>query len=417
MTGGATMIRAKALVSVLAVCVLAVPGCGRPAPGGKVNFGAGDREVVGTVVARDKLQDIDPGLQSAAAVADRITYVSHSGIYDSVTHISGTVFVPRGNPPPGGWPIVAFGHPTTGTLPDCAPSLSPTLLGASTTVAELLDAGFVVSVPDYQGLGTLGANDRYHPYLDSTTVGKNLIDSVRATHTLVAATSGSWVALGISQGGQAAWAANELDADYGQGLRLLGSATLSPIADIDGLADAAAAGELTKDQELALQAYLAALKTEYPDVNLDDYRRGIVQDKWDVLSACQGPALEERATVADQITSDDLRPSSPAATETLRGFLRKTSLPQGPTQAPMLVIYGDHDGLIPREWTDRALDHGCNMGDVIQIEMQPGNGSADIDPSSAIGWLNERVNGAPVANSCGSFVSTYESTEENPGPR
>ena len=171
------MIRAKALVSVLAVCVLAVPGCGRPAPGGKVNFGAGDREVVGTVVARDKLQDIDPGLQSAAAVADRITYVSHSGIYDSVTHVSGTVFVPRGNPPPGGWPIVAFGHPTTGTLPDCAPSLSPTLLGASTTVAELLDAGFVVSVPDYQGLGTLGANDRYHPYLDSTTVGKNLIDS------------------------------------------------------------------------------------------------------------------------------------------------------------------------------------------------------------------------------------------------
>jgi hypothetical protein len=113
--------------------------------------------------------------------------------------------VPRGNPPPDGWITVALGHPTTGILPECAPSLTNNLLGLSDTVAKLLQAGFVVTVPDYQGLGSDEIN---HPYLDSTTVGFNMIDSVRAAHKVVHNMSNRWLALGVEQGGQAAWAAS-----------------------------------------------------------------------------------------------------------------------------------------------------------------------------------------------------------------
>jgi len=88
--------------------------------------------------------------------------------------------------------------------------------------------------------------------------------------------------------------------------------SVSPAADIEGLADAAMNGQLTTAQKLALQAYLASLKREYPDFALDDYRRGMVRDQWDVFSACQGPATTERTKLADRLGADDLRPTSPA---------------------------------------------------------------------------------------------------------
>src|SRR6185436_7171844 len=117
------------------------------------------------------------------------------------------------------------------------------------------------------------------------------------------------------------------------------------------------------------------------------------QEKWDVLSACAGPAAEERLKVADQITADDLRPSGPEALDILRGFLQKTTLPQGPAAAPMLVIYGGQDPLMPSEWTDRALLQACKMGDVIQIQLQPERRGPDIDLPAVMGWIDARFNG------------------------
>jgi Secretory lipase len=401
------MIRAAAMVSVIFAIAL-VSSCGSDAPAGAPGVSYTDPGVI--IVAND-LQVADRSLLEVTSSAKRITYISRSAINEHTTHVTGSVFVPKGNPPPGGWPIVAFGHPTTGTSPDCAPSVSPTQLD-SATVEKMLGSGYLVTVPDYQGFANIETDNPYHPYLDSTTAGYNVIDSVRAARKLVPDTSDRWAALGTSQGGQAAWAANELDQNYGRGLKLLGTASLSPISDINGLADAAAAGTLTKGQQLALQAFLAALQNEYDgDFHIDDYRRGVVQTYWDVLSACQGPVLQERAQVADQITADDLRPANPKATEVLRCYLHKTSLPQGPTAAPMLVIYSGKDSLIPPAWTEGALDRACRMGDVIQIQLQPEQDHDQIDPSTAFDWLGERFKDLPAQNDCGSFTLTHESHE------
>ena len=46
----------------------------------------------------------------------------------------------------------------------------------------LLQAGYVVVVPDYLGLSRSGDNAAdYHPFLDSATVAQNMTDAVRAT--------------------------------------------------------------------------------------------------------------------------------------------------------------------------------------------------------------------------------------------
>jgi len=399
-----------ALFAVLAVVVLGA--CGQqkplPPPPQQAGFGSSMPGVPvkadlsgsgpGTLNSAVTLANVDRRIIKVTSVAARVVYESTSGIDGSSQLVSGSVFVPKGEPPPEGWPIVAMGHGTTGIQHDCGPSLWPTLLGASEAVATLVSGGFVVTLPDYQGLGI----DRsYHPYLDSATVGYNLIDAVRAARKVAPAASDRWLAFGSSQGGQAAWAANELAGSYGDGLQLLGAVSVSPAANVAGLADAAAAGTLTLEQSSALQWVLVALKEEHPELNLDDYRRGIVAEKWDVLSACAGPLVNQRGDVTKQVTPDDLKPSSPEAVDRLRDYLADMSLPKGRTSAPMLILFGELDKVVAPQWTEDAIARACTMGDVIEAYSVPGRGHDDIDGSVALGWIKQRFAGGIEAhNSC-----------------
>ncbi|BBY79694.1 putative lipase [Mycolicibacterium pulveris] len=358
-------------------------------------------EAPGALSEAHSFPTIDRRLRALSSLAARVEYTSTSGITGGLTQVSGSVFVPKGEPPEGGWPIVVYAHATTGIESDCAPSLSPTLLGTSNVVTALVNAGFVVTVPDYQGLGVDSGDDGgYHPYLDSTTAGYNVIDSVKAARHLVPEASERWVAIGVSQGGQATWAANELAASYGAGLALLGTVSVSPAADITGFADAAAGGQLTAEQMPALVVLLETLHRAYPDFPLDDYRRGFVKDNWDTLIACDGPEAAERAGLTLQLSGADLVPSTPQALDTLRAHLQRMSLPQHPTSAPMLVLFGGEDALVPQAWTEHALRAACGMGDVIDIQLQPDKGHAAIDVSSAFGWVNARFRGEPAPDSC-----------------
>ena len=395
------------ILALLSVILVGIVGCG--AKSSTASGATASEPGAGTVVSDAALPNLEPSLRDAASWARSMTYRSRSGIDDDNTHVTGSVFAPKGNPPVGGFPVVALAPEVVGTVADCAASLSPNLLGSSATVAALLAAGFVVFVPDYQGLGRpSGGKSLYHPFLDSTTAGYVIIDGVRAAKTLVpTATSTSWAAVGSFEGAQAVWAANELVANYGSGLNLIATASLSPIADFEGLADAAMAGTLTLDQTLVYVAFLAALKSENPsEFDLDDYRRGMAKQHWDELLACQSP---QRIALAQRIPPEDLRPANPQALATLSGYLQKTTLPQGPTASPMYVIYGGRDSAIPAAWTDRALVRACQMGDVIQIAYWPEQGHQQIDPVAALGWLNDRFKSTSSANDCQSFIASHKS--------
>ncbi|OBJ41613.1 lipase [Mycolicibacterium mucogenicum] len=363
--------------------------------------GAG--QVPGALVSASTFPTLDLRLKSAVSLAARIAYTSTSGITGDHTEVSGSVFVPNGTPPQGGWPIIVFGHATSGMQSECGPSGSSTLQGLSMPITTLVKAGYVVSLPDYQGLGPGTAG---HPYADATTVGYNVIDSARAAHKLVPESSDRWLAVGVSQGGQAAWAANELAARYGTGLNLVGTVSLSPATDLTGLAAGAAAGSLSKEQGAILQLILAALATENPSLNLADYRRGEIVEHWDVLASCRTEDAAARSAAIDKITPDDLRPANPQAEATLQELLAKRSLPKEPTSAPMLVLYGGQDTLLLPDWTNRALAAACRLGDVIDIMFQPTKGHADIDVAMSYDWIKDRFDGVPAQNSCPSFNST-----------
>ncbi len=396
--------RALALLTIVLTAVLV--GCGGSAPPAQqpgADPGEQQSYESGAIVSEQTVSGSDPAVPEGAESVRRITYMSRSAVDDSTTQVTGSVYLPAGPPPQGGRHVVAYGQAVSGSTPECA--LSPEAKArSSAAVGALLKAGYVVAVPDYQGLGNLPEEQRlYHPSQDSGTAGYNLIDAVRAAKNLVADTSPIWVAVGDAQDGQAAWALNELADNYGfQSLR--GTVSIAPTADLTGLADAAAGGTLTPEQQHLYMSYLSALSSEYPGrFRIDDYRRGSAKQNWDLLLGCAYGDDAARATARAQIKPDDLRPATPEALAALHTYLQKTTLPQGPAQQPMLVIFGDQDPLTPPAWTQRALSRACAMNDQITIRQQ----AAPTLDTAALAWIATALREQPVADDCASFLAAH----------
>lgn len=114
---------------------------------------------------------------TAAGVMQRILYTSTDARWNSgVLPVSGTLYLPKGEPPRGGWPLMAWAHGTLGVADVCAPSWAQHRPRDATYLNRWLDQGFAVVATDYQGLGGPGP----HPYLMWEAEGRSVLDSVRA---------------------------------------------------------------------------------------------------------------------------------------------------------------------------------------------------------------------------------------------
>src|SRR5215210_4852906 len=148
--------------------------------------------------------------------------------------VSGTVAVPRGRAPRGGWPVIAYGHGTTGIADACAPTRdrAGTPVHAYNAYAyplleRWLKAGYAVVRTDYQGLGTPGT----HQYLDGPVEGLAVLDAVRAARR-VAPLSRRVALAGHSEGGHAAlWAAAQAPR-WTPELRVRGTYALAPVSHL-----------------------------------------------------------------------------------------------------------------------------------------------------------------------------------------
>ena len=205
-------------------------------------------KAVGTVLKSERVDSTWPSLKGLTAY--RVMYVSR-GASDGLSRggkvfETGMVYIPKtGAAPPGGWPILAWGHGTSGVGPSSAPSrygwLYPEPQGSAYPnyadfVGKVGGLGAIVTCPDYEGLGTPGL----HPYLHVESEGRSMIDAVRAARNLAAklgiAASRDWAAAGHSQGGGAAIGAAELAASYGRDLHLTATVAFAPSGAIDAAA-------------------------------------------------------------------------------------------------------------------------------------------------------------------------------------
>lgn len=160
--------------------------------------------------------------------------------------VSGTVSIPKGKAPKGGWPVISWAHGTTGAADLCAPSrdaVSNPAHGYNAYVYPQLNAwlaaGYAVVRSDYEGLGTPGP----HPYLIGASEGRGVVDIVSAARKLDKSVGRNWVAAGHSQGGHAALFAAALGPKWAPSLKLKGVDAFAPASHIKE--EVAAAAGLT----------------------------------------------------------------------------------------------------------------------------------------------------------------------------
>lgn len=124
------------------------------------------------------------------------------GINNKEVQATALVFTPKGVPPVGGWPIVAWAHGTTGVADVCAPSRNVMDENVKTMITQLLAQGYVVVAPDYEGLGEPSGKE-IHPFLNVKSEAYSITDAVVAAKSYLGAKAATrWVAVGHSQGGQ-----------------------------------------------------------------------------------------------------------------------------------------------------------------------------------------------------------------------
>jgi len=349
----------------------------------------------GTLLSATTIPTLDLGSGIRGA---RIIYTSTNGDTNMFTAVSGAVFMPTGVAPEGGWPVVAMGHGTVGTKNGCAPSLSENLDGMAASARWLLQHGYAVAATDYEGLGTKGV----HPYLDARTAGRNMIDSVRALrHTFPGLISDRWAALGHSQGGAAAWAADEQAGIYAAELKLVGAVAMAPAADVSDMPHKALEGRLTVDQPMALLAIVDSLSHLHPDlIHREDFSTAAGREHWDELLACTGSGLYLRGFYCNKLSPKDLAPQSNEAADQLRTLLRAWALPQRRLSAPLSVWYGGADTFVDAAWTASAIRAACKKGDSISIEFEPTKGHEQFDLMAQATWMVDRFHGVPPTNDC-----------------
>ncbi|WP_278265325.1 lipase family protein [Nocardia sp. AG03] len=153
--------------------------------------------------------------------------------------VSGMVVVPDGPAPAGGWPMISWAHGTTGTADVCAPSRDTAdgfpahdyTARVREMLARYVSAGYAVAMTDYQGLGVDGA----HGYLIGEAEQRAVADMALAARELVPGIGTEWVAMGHSQGGQAAIFAAARSQAWAPQLELRGAVAMAPASHLGAL--------------------------------------------------------------------------------------------------------------------------------------------------------------------------------------
>ncbi|WP_280447373.1 alpha/beta fold hydrolase [Nocardia cyriacigeorgica] len=266
---------------------------------------------------------------------------------------SGALLLPEGTPPPGGWPIIAYDHGTSGlgkgcggmATPETAPF--PGMQGRQDLLLRrLVSQGFAVVAPDYLGLGTFDTGP--HPYLELRTEATATIDMVRAARATHPELSPTWAVLGISQGGQAALGTGHLQATYAPELDFRGTIAVDPESDVEKLLPLAGPDvpplPLVDDGLSFIVSILAGLREARPDIAVDRYLTPLGRSLLDEVGDMCLDRIIERV---DGLSVGDLL-ARPLAEEPMRTALTEyMQVPVRGYDAPILVLANATDTVVP----------------------------------------------------------------------
>jgi secretory lipase len=315
----------------------------------------------------------------------------HSRDFDGRdTAVSGLVVAPPGAAPPGGRPVVVWGHGSVGLADRCVPSRVGVMEAFGGPVASLLQQGVVVAATDYQGLGTPGPAR----FAIGLSAGRAVLDAARAARGLDAGAGGRVVLHGHSEGGHAVLWAAELAATYAPELEVLGVAASAPGAELAaGLRVEAAAGPA------ALTSGAMLLVVAWSDV----YRVPL-----DVLTPAGRKAVGRvRSTCLHELMADPpleaVRPTDLLTTAPWPALLARNTPGKAATPAPILLAQGADDDRVTPAVTRALVQRLCRLGDTVELRTYQGVGHFDVlqvASTDMLAWTGERLAGRPARTTC-----------------
>jgi uncharacterized membrane protein HdeD (DUF308 family)/acetyl esterase/lipase len=320
---------------------------------------------------------------------------------DTVTVASGTVIAPTDRQSDA-LPLLSIAHGTTGIVPRCAPSLSPTPFadGAGAALTRMVtDHGWAGVISDYVGLGTSGM----HPYLVGQAEARNVLDASRAAQQLDGVTLGTdTVVWGHSQGGHGALWTGQIAGDYAPELELKGIAGMAPATDLYTLAEASKSEVGGK----TVSAYIAESWNEvYPGLDLSGHLNpGTAHGVEKIGELC----FNEQDAIAALVRGTQI-PEQVFPDAVLDGDLGETlreNSPTGPWPAPVLIAQGLADPLVKPTMQQTWVDARCAEGEPLDYRTYPGldhNGVVAADSPltpQLVQWTLDRWSGEAPTPTC-----------------
>lgn len=348
----------------------------------------------GTLVRQEAIDGAPLG-----ASAYRVLYRS-MGPDGQPIFVSGVIIVPPGEPPPGGRPIVAWAHPTTGVTPRCAPSLAIFLFQQIQGLRSFMERGYIVAATDYPGLGT----PQTHPYLVGESEGRAVIDSVRAARNMPNAGSGNrFVVWGHSQGGQAALFTGMLTRGYAPELAILGVAAAAPATELATLMNddinSVGGKNITAMTLWSWHRVYGAPLDNIVDPRaiptMDRLARECIESPFDLII---------REKTEEPLRQYFLTVNGPAGVEPWRSLLEKNSTGLLPADIPVFLAQGTADQIIQPDVTRNYMSRLCKTGSKVKLMMLPGIGhgrAAQASTMAAVNWITDRFAGEVPLSDCG----------------
>jgi acetyl esterase/lipase len=389
----ATRLCACALVlAILSVAVL----CASPAAAQGAFYHATDGEIAGPVGSLIR-KETRVGA-AAGATAYRVLYRSTKPDGTPIA-VSGIVIVPAGQPPAGGWPIVAWAHPTTGVVPRCAPSLALFVFQQMAGSRHLLENGYAIAATDYPGLGTPGP----HPYLVGVSEARAVIDSVRAARSFPGLENSTRYAVwGHSQGGQAALFTGMIAKSYAPELQLVGVAAAAPATDLSVL--------MTDDLNTAGGRNLTAMTiwswARVFNAPINDVVEPAAMPTVDALAnQCIEGAFDlyVRGKMSAPLATTFLSVKNPATVDPWKSLLVQNTAGNLPNDIPVFLSQGLSDNLVRPAVTQAYKQRLCKAGSKVKMLLMPGvsHGFIGYDSAdAAVDWIAGRFQGNTPPSDC-----------------
>lgn len=310
--------------------------------------------------------------------------------------VSGTLVVPDGEPPEGGWPVLSWAHGTSGVADACAPSTHPNLFynEYAQQVRWFLEAGYAVAASDYVGLGTPGM----HSYSVGEDLGNAVADIVPAARSSNADLSPTWFAVGHSEGGQAALFATRAASRHPE-LDLAAAVAIAPSSNLQLALPGIALGAVPADVAYGVY-FLAGLSTVDETIDVAALLGSAARPHADLL--LESGCLLEALDALSDAPPGDLFAMPDAEMQRLSDLLATVGNPDlEPTEGPLLVVQGSDDHDVPQFLTDDVVASLEAQGVDLTYRLYPGEGHDTVlGPSvcETLTWLADH--GGPDPTAC-----------------